>query len=268
MYDISRNQLIVAFVVLASLISTVSADAANPKIAIVIDDIGYRASDQAAVDLKGQFTFAIIPFAPLTQKLAQAIHDSKRESIVHFPMEAFNDNHLLGKGALYADMDEATVRATVKRSLENVPYAHGINNHMGSKFTTASQPLSWLMDELKQRDFYFLDSRTTAQSVAEQSALASGIKTAHRHIFLDNQRDHQYLAAQFKRLLAIAQSNRYAIAIAHPHPETIAFLNSIHDTLVSENIDLVPLSKLLTISSSRAIQTKPTATTIRVTAPH
>jgi len=227
-------------------------NAANPKIAVVIDDIGYRSSDQDALALSGQFTFAIIPFAPLTQKLAKAAHDSRREVIVHLPMEAFSNNHLLGKGALFADMDETTIRTTIRKSLDNVPHISGINNHMGSKFTTTAQPLSWLMDELKQRSLYFLDSRTTPQSIAEQSAVDYGLETAHRHVFLDNQLDHDYLNAQFDKLLTIAHANSYAIAIAHPHPQTIAFLNNISDKLKQHNIELVPLSTLLPMTTAKA----------------
>jgi len=222
--------------------------AAPAKIAIVIDDIGYRASDREAVRLQGQFTYSILPFAPLTQQLAQAVHHSKREAMLHLPMEAISGNRMLGRGALFTDMDEKTMRAAINEALDNVPYTQGINNHMGSKFTTAEQPLRWLMDELKQRDLYFLDSKTTPRSLAEASAKRIGLATAHRHIFLDNQRDHQYLTQQFNRLLKIAKSNSYAIAIAHPHPETIAFLNNIGDRLKKENIELVPFSQLLPLT--------------------
>jgi len=224
--------------------------AAPAKIAIVIDDIGYRASDREAVRLQGQFTYSILPFAPLTQQLAQAVHHSKREAMLHLPMEAMSGNRMLGRGALFTDMDEKTMRAAINEALDNVPYTQGINNHMGSKFTTAEQPLRWLMDELKQRDLYFLDSKTTPRSLAEASAKRIGLATAHRHIFLDNQRDHQYLTQQFNRLLRIAKSNSYAIAIAHPHPETIAFLQNIGDRLKQENIELVPFSQILPLIST------------------
>lgn len=228
--------------------------AANPQVAIVIDDIGYRDTDRQAIALKGQFTYAIVPFAPLTKPLAHSVNASEREVIAHFPMEALSNNHLLGKGALLTDMDEATTRRQIKLSLDDIPYARGINNHMGSKYTTQSRSLAWLMDELNKRNMYFLDSKTTPFSLAESSAATHGLRTAHRHIFLDNQLDAEYLNKQFKRLLNIAKKNHYAIAIAHPHPQTIKFLATIGQRLKQHNIDLVPLSMVLPMATAKALR--------------
>lgn len=229
-----------------------TANAAKPQIAIVIDDMGYRSTDRAAIELKGQFTFAIVPFAPLTKPLARAVYESEREVIAHLPMEATRSNHLLGKGALLASMDEVETRTQINKSLDSIPYIRGINNHMGSKFTTQTASLNWLMDELSKRNLYFLDSVTTPFSTAERSAALHGLKTAHRHIFLDNQLDIDYLTTQLNRLISIAKSNTYAIAIAHPHPQTISFLSNIEDTLKEHNIDLVPLSMLLPMTTAQA----------------
>ncbi len=249
------------------------AIAESPKIAIVIDDMGYRSTDRAAIQLKGQFTFAIVPFAPLTKQLAVAAYDSDREVIAHLPMEATRSNHLLGKGALLTSMDEAQTRAQINQSLDNIPHIRGLNNHMGSKYTAHSQSLQWLMDELNQRNLYFLDSLTTPLSIAERSATQSGLKTAHRHIFLDNQLDNAYLTTQFNRLISIAHSNGYAIAIAHPHPETVSFLNNIEGVLAENNIELVPLSTLLprTTAQARRVHFSQSAAgkaTIKQTAPN
>jgi len=241
-----------AVVTLVLLASCQFARAANPQVAIVIDDIGYRLSDQAAVDLTGQFTYAVVPFAPLTQRLAHAVYTSEREVIAHLPMEALSNNHLLGKGALISSMDEAEIRAQINLSIDNIPHVRGINNHMGSKFTTQPKPLNWLMDELSQRNLYFLDSKTTPLSMAERSASMHGIRTAHRHIFLDNKLDEAYLSGQFKQLIALAKANNHAIAIAHPHPQTVAFLHTIAPLLKQHNIDLVPLSMLLPTTTAQA----------------
>jgi len=250
-FNFKINQKL-AVAMLALLVSCQFANAANPQIAIVIDDIGYRATDQAAIDLNGQFTYAVVPFAPLTQRLAHAAYTSEREVIAHLPMEALSNNHLLGKGALISTMDEAAIRTQINLSIDNIPHVRGINNHMGSKFTTQPKPLSWLMDELSQRNLYFLDSKTTPNSMAERSASMHGIRTAHRHIFLDNKLDKAYLAAQFKRLITLAKNNNHAIAIAHPHPQTVAFLQTIAPLLKQHNIDLVPLSMLLPTTTAQA----------------
>ncbi|MDP2561061.1 divergent polysaccharide deacetylase family protein [Psychrobium sp. 1_MG-2023] len=215
------------------------------KIAIVIDDIGYRQTDYQALKLTGQFTYAILPFAPLTQPLANAVHHSKREVIIHIPMEAKTNNHLLGTGALKAEMDEATARRHIRQAIANVPHAKGVNNHMGSKLTAQAQPMSWLMDELSQQHFYMLDSKTTPHSVIVPIAQQYGVPAGQRHIFLDNQLDQDYLNQQLSKLIRLAKRNEYAIAIAHPHPQTIAFLSQIETKLASHNVTLVPLSTLV-----------------------
>lgn len=255
-----------AFILL--FLMSCNASASKPQIAIVIDDMGYRSTDRAALTLKGQFTYAILPFAPFTEKLAQMAYRDQKEVIAHLPMEALNNNHLLGKGALLSDMDEATARAQINKSLDNIPHIQGINNHMGSKLTTQEESLTWLMDELSQRNLYFLDSLTTSSSIAQQSAINQGLPAAKRHIFLDNKLDRTYLKRQFLQLIKIAHQNDYAIAIAHPHPQTIAFLHTIDDTLKQQNIELVPLSTLLpqtTAFAKRQYAQKKTTTSKRTT---
>jgi len=217
----------------------------SPKIAIIIDDIGYRKTDFTALTLKGQFTYSVVPYAPFTKKIANAVFDSQREVMAHIPMEAVNDNHLLGKGALTLAMTEQEMRQQVRNVLNNIPNVSGINNHMGSHFTTQPKQLAWVMDELSQQQLYFLDSKTTANSMAERVALRHGLRTGHRHIFLDNQLDEAYLDKQFSRLINIASRYNHAIAIAHPHPKSIEFLRKKVETLKELGIELVPVSRLL-----------------------
>lgn len=240
---LSKFTLCIAVVLLS--ISPAALAALNPQIAIVIDDIGYRQTDFSALELNGQFTYAVVPFAPLTQIMAEKIFASRREIIAHIPMEATSNNHLLGKGALKSSMNEQSTRAQIRLALDNVPYASGINNHMGSKFTTKPKQLTWLMDELAKRQLYFLDSKTTPYSIAERIATERGLQTGHRHVFLDNKLDYDSLDKQFKQLIRIAKRHQLAIAIAHPHPQTVAFLAKIAPRLKALNIDLVPLSTLL-----------------------
>ena len=116
---------------------------------------------------------------------------------------------------------------------------------MGSQFTTKPKNLGWLMDELSQQQLYFLDSKTTAYSMAEKVAVEHGLRTGHRHIFLDNQLDKAYLTQQFDHLINIAKKHKYAIAIAHPHPQSISFLKGISAKLAELGVELVPVSTLL-----------------------
>ena len=234
---------IISFAVSISSFANITDD--TPKIAIIIDDIGYRKTDFSALALQGQFTFSVVPYAPYTQTIANAVYQSKREVMAHIPMEAKHNNHLLGEGALKVIMGEHETRSLVRDILENIPHVSGINNHMGSYFTTQSKQLSWLMDELSHQGLYFLDSKTTPYSLAEKIAVQYGLQTGHRHIFLDNQLDYDYLDKQFNQLIAIAKQHKQAIAIAHPHPQSIAFLKNKESELESLGIKLVSVSKLL-----------------------
>ncbi|MGB0833304.1 MAG: divergent polysaccharide deacetylase family protein [Psychrobium sp.] len=226
--------------------ATVTAKPKNtPRIAIVIDDIGYRKTDFSALDLSGQFTYSVVPFAPFTQTIANAVHDSSREVMAHIPMEAVHNNHLLGKGALKLAMTEQQTRQQVQDIIADIPHVSGINNHMGSQFTTKPKNLAWLMDEISHQQLYFLDSKTTAYSMAEKVAVEHGLRTGHRHIFLDNQLDTPYLTQQFNQLIKIAKKHHYAIAIAHPHPQSIRFLKEISAKLSELGVELVPVSALL-----------------------
>lgn len=231
--------------IFTSIFSFSNTMTSSPKIAIIIDDIGYRKTDFSALSLEGQFTYSVVPYAPYTQTIANAVYNSQREVMAHVPMEAIDNNHLLGKGALRVAMSEQETRQQIRDVLDNIPNVSGINNHMGSYFTTQSKHLGWLMDELSQRQLYFLDSKTTAYSMAERVAVRHGIRTGHRHVFLDNQLDNQYLTKQFNKLIAISKRYKYAIAIAHPHPQSIAFLREKVETLKSMGIELVPVSRLL-----------------------
>jgi len=234
-----------------SVMANVSA--AHPvQIAIVIDDMGYRKTDISAIKLAGDFTFAIVPFAPLTQHLAVAANNHNKEVIAHIPMEALSSNHLLGQGAITADMDKKQLIEQLRSAIQDVPYAKGINNHMGSKLTTMTQPIHWIMEQLSHSQLYFLDSKTSPHSVGESIAAKYGIQTGHRHIFLDNIREHAAIERQFNQLIKIAKKHQSAIAIAHPHPQTIAFLSSIEPRLRRHNIKLVPLSKVLTHTNKLA----------------
>ena len=242
----ARILLISTLTIVFCLLSTASiANDNSPKIAIIIDDIGYRKTDFSALALQGQFTYSVVPFAPYTRTIANAVHDSDREVMAHIPMEAIHNNHLLGKGALKLAMTEQQTRQQVQDILKEIPYVSGINNHMGSQFTTKPKNLGWLMDELSQQQLYFLDSKTTAYSMAEKVAVEHGLRTGHRHIFLDNQLDQAYLSQQFDHLIKIARKHKYAIAIAHPHPQSISFLKGISAKLSELGVELVPVSTLL-----------------------
>ena len=219
--------------------------AESTKIAIIIDDIGYRYTDKDVLTIPGNITYSILPHTPYGKKLAIQANAKNHDVLLHIPMEAENGKRL-GPGALTTTMDEENIHESLSASFAEIPFAIGINNHMGSRLTKLYQPMSWTMNFLKKRHLLFLDSKTCAESQAHQAAVDAGVPVHQRHIFLDNQLDDTYIENQFYQLINASKKNKLAIAIAHPHPETVKNLTRLIPLLAKHNIKLVPLSELYT----------------------
>ncbi len=214
-------------------------------LAIIIDDIGYNAPlGQAAAQLPGDFTLAVLPFTPHGVALAQLGHRQGKEIMLHIPMSN-SRNIAEDPGTLDADMDRQTFLDTLIQGLEEIPHLAGANNHMGSLLTEQSQPMHWLMAELAQRHLYFVDSRTSADSVALDVARLYGLPSLKRDVFLDNQRQPEHILAQLDAAIELAQTQGYALAIGHPYPETLAVLQEAPEHLAAAGVELVFASALL-----------------------
>lgn len=220
-----------------------SAQVQPARIAIVMDDIGYRYTDKHALSLPGEITYSILPHTPYGKQIAMKANAKHKDVMLHIPMEAENGKKL-GPGSLTSKMTKTEIVASLNASLSEIPFAIGINNHMGSHLTQLDDPMSWTMNFLKQHHLLFLDSRTSPYSKAGDIAKAVGVPVKDRNIFLDNQLTDSYITQQFQLLIKHANSQKMAIAIAHPHPETIRALKRLIPTLAQNNIELVPLSAL------------------------
>lgn len=216
----------------------------RPAIAIIIDDLGnqWRYSKRA-LDLKGDVTLAILPFSPFGNRLAQLAEDQGREVILHAPMEPLA--HPAWRDGLRRSMTEQELRRSLADMLNSLPTVRGMNNHMGSALTQERTPMDWIMHELAQRDLYFIDSRTSPGSQALLSARQNAIPSARRDVFLDNIRTPEAIRSQFNTLIRLAQKRGQAIAIGHPYPETLIFLEQELSRLDELGVRLVPASHLL-----------------------
>lgn len=231
---------------LLMLASLTSAQGQQPRIAIIIDDLGYSSKHgQAIVELPAPVTCAVIPFSPHGQRLARHASHMGKEVIVHMPMAA-RHHEKLDQGGLQVGMTEQQLLEQVRHALGQIPEARGLNNHMGSALTEQSQPMGWLMDELKAHQLFFVDSRTSGRSVAQRQAARIGLANAGRDIFLDNDRNLASINNQFNKLIRLARQRGHAIAIGHPYPETVHYLQQVLPLLVQAGIQVVPVSELLT----------------------
>ncbi len=235
-----------SFIILSFCLMPLWAQAA--KVAIVIDDIGYQRSDQKLLDLDAALTFAVLPHTPLGTQYAHFAADKQRDVIIHLPMQAYSNNRLLGPGALLTDMDKQEYQRTLISAIEDIPYAIGVNNHMGSLLTQMEQPMAWTMELLRQHNMFFLDSKTTRKSKIEQVASEWGVHALHRNIFLDHDRDKTIIRKQFQRLINIAKKHGTAVGIGHPYLETYQVLVEQLEALKAAGVELVPLSSLLPTS--------------------
>ncbi len=166
--------------------------------------------------------------------------------MVHMPMESMDDRRL-GRGGLRLEMAELEFKQTLKVGIAAIPYASGLNNHMGSLLTRHPGHMQWLMEILSNGQLYFIDSRTTAQTVALQLAQENQIPSRQRDIFLDNDPSPTAVANQFNRLVAQAKKMGTAIAIGHPHDATLDLLERQIPQLQALGLKLVPISELLSL---------------------
>jgi uncharacterized protein len=219
-----------------------------PRVAIIIDDMGYdRSMAEKFLDLDAVLTFSILPYSPFQKKIARAAQKKGLEILLHLPMEPREyPNVDPGPGTLLTTMTPDELIRQLEQDIDAVPFAKGVNNHMGSKLTAESSELYQVFSVLKKKGLFFIDSRTTAESVAKPSAHLFQIPFAQRDVFLDHSQDAEFIRRQIRQLIAIAIQNGQAVGIAHPHRITYNVLREMLPEL-KENVQLVPASSVVEI---------------------
>ncbi|MCF8045531.1 MAG: divergent polysaccharide deacetylase family protein [Desulfarculaceae bacterium] len=223
---------------------------ALPKVAIIIDDVGYdRRIARTLSSMDGNLTFAILPGAPYGKKIASELHEKGSHIMLHLPMEPEEYPHVdPGTHAILADMSPNQVLGQLKTNLGSVPYIEGVNNHMGSRITTMADKMNQIFTILKKRELFFIDSITSNHSSCESSAKLLNLKFAKRDVFLDNIQRQDYIAGQLEELVKKAESRGRAIGIAHPYDATAETLAK-RIYWLKERVELVPASSLVTIEN-------------------
>ncbi|MEO2174214.1 MAG: divergent polysaccharide deacetylase family protein [bacterium] len=222
--------------------------------AIIIDDIGYNINRGIrAINLPGSLTYAVLPNSPYAELLSENAHQSKKEVIVHLPMSNLI-GHPLGPGGLTESLSENEFLAAVAAAIKKVPHASGLNNHTGSYLTQQIQQMNWLMEDIKRRNFFFVDSRTTPKSVAHKVARRKQILTSGRDVFLDNDPSFFEIDRAFHRLIQIARRNGTAIGIGHPYRNTLDYLEIALPQLQQQGIEVIPASNLLALQQIRRVE--------------
>lgn len=198
-----------------------------PKVALIIDDIGYNFSiGLQLLEMPFELTFSFLPFAPYTKQLEEAAFSRGKTVFLHLPLQPQSSDFDPGPGALLLSDSLIVQKEKLRRCLIEVPHAVGVNNHMGSLFTENRAAMQGLMEELSTKSLLFVDSYTTSSSVGLESAQNYGIKSARRHVFLDNNLNREHICGQLEKLVDIASEGGVGIGIAHPHTATLEALKS------------------------------------------
>lgn len=225
--------------------ASVTSTSRNPRLAVVIDDLG---SDPAQADalfhLSYRLTLSVLPHHSNSTEIAEEAHRRGYQVMLHLPV-ASTAGKLEEPVELHPGMDSGAVQNTFASMLETVPYASGVNNHEGSLGTSDEKLMDELMPLLRQDKLFFIDSRTTTATVAESAARAAGVLAARRNVFLDDEQTVGAIRKQFVLAIHDAREKGSALAIGHPHPETLQVLGEMLPEAEREGVTLVFASDLV-----------------------
>lgn len=223
----------------------------QPTITLIIDDLGYnKRNGERTINLPGAVTVAILPHTPYSKKLARLAYKKGKTVMLHVPMTNIH-RRSPGPGTLSPEMDKEAFMTSLRKSLDAIPHVQGLNNHMGSELTQDSTRMKWVMEETAKRRLFFIDSRTTAKSVAEKEAKSAGIPVLSRDIFLDHIRTKEAVNAAFDKMIKKARRYGNMIAIGHPYNVTLEVLEKRLPELEKMGIRMISVTDQLIAKGQR-----------------
>jgi len=221
---------------------------AGGKVALIMDDMGNSLETlDELIALGRPMTIAVLPYSAAAAETARRAHERGLEVLLHLPLESINNHEAMAntEGLIMASMTEPAIVAAFEASYDRVPFAAGTNNHMGSRFTAERDLMRVLLKPIKERGLFFVDSRTSAMTVALEEAQRMGIPSTQRDVFLDADEDRGRIKGRLIELLQKARKKGRAVGICHPFPETLAVLKSSLFLLDSYGLEAVTVSKLV-----------------------
>jgi polysaccharide deacetylase 2 family uncharacterized protein YibQ len=222
-------------------------DKEKPKVVIIVDDLGFnKKSVDKLLQIPAQLSFAILPHLPYSRYAAEMAHKNGRDVILHLPMEPIDSSGYFGmdagEDALLVGLPKSEILDKLEKNMSSVPYIKGVNNHMGSKFTENSELMELILQRIKNRGLFFVDSRTSSVTSGFQIARRLGMKAAERDLFLDEgSQGASYVRSQIDKLISISKEKGYAIGICHPYPNTVKVLSELIPQMKKE-VEIIPVS--------------------------
>ncbi len=219
-----------------------------PKVSIIIDDIGNSKEVLKKLSsIKYKFAISILPNSTYRDYASEIGKRFNKQIMLHLPMEPVKKNgyRMDLTGFLLVNMRDEVIRNFTEEYLDLVPDAVGVNNHTGSLFTQYRNKMKVVLKVLKERNKFFVDSKTTAKTVAYELAKKMGIRAGIRDVFLDNENE-KITILNFKHLFSIAQHKGEAIGICHPNKTTVDVLrNKVSSILKEYKVRLVFPSEIV-----------------------
>jgi len=217
------------------------------KIGIIIDDFGYR-NDEVSdgfLELNAYLTYAVIPGHEYSTSFGEKAVKAGYEVIVHMPMENTGKTYGEEEFVLTTEMDNETIQRRVNTAFNQIPTAIGMNNHQGSSASADQRVMSSMARIMKERNLFFIDSRTTVETIAETTMEVFGVPTARRNVFLDNDDDEEKIIEQFMKLVKKSEELGSAIGIGHVKPKTLKVLKKHIPELQKKGFKFEFVSKML-----------------------
>ncbi|MBI6940371.1 divergent polysaccharide deacetylase family protein [Pseudomonas putida] len=237
------------FTLLCLLAGAAHAAPAKAYMSIIIDDLGQSTErDSRTLALPGPVTMAIMPDTPHASDFARQAHKAGKTVILHMPMDPATGPYAWHPGLAIPELAER-----LNAALAKVPYAAGINNHMGSRMTSQRDAMTWLMGELQRRHLFFVDSRTSAATVAAAQAQEVGLAHVSRDVFLDDERTVEAIAGQLQQGVELARRQGSAVLIGHPYPQTLQVLERELPRLQAQGIVLIGLHQMIAERGNQAM---------------
>ncbi|MBU1180881.1 MAG: divergent polysaccharide deacetylase family protein [Pseudomonadota bacterium] len=218
----------------------------QPSIALIIDDIGYSVSRaRQFLELEIPLTYSVLPKLPNSYYLSCEINKNGHEIMLHQPMEPYNPDLDPGPGALYIGDEEDRIIRVMEENISEIPYAKGINNHMGSKFTACQIKIFQALRFAKDSKLFFVDSLTSSNSKGYMTARSLKMAAAHRNIFIDNRVEESAILYQLLKLKRHAINHGTAVGIGHPFPETASAIKTFYNKFLDSGASLVHISEVI-----------------------
>ncbi|MNV58846.1 Divergent polysaccharide deacetylase [compost metagenome] len=217
-------------------------------LSLIIDDLGQNLPrDRRVLALPGPVTAAIMPDTPHATEFAREAHRAGKIVILHMPMDPAT-----GPFAWHPELPVDELEKRLNAAFKMVPYTSGINNHMGSRMTAQPTAMAWLMAALQRRHKFFVDSRTSAQTVAAAQAQKISLASVSRDVFLDDERTEAAILTQLQTAISLAHKQGSAVMIGHPYPQTLAVLERELPKLKAQGIEWIDIRQMISVRGNRA----------------